>query len=177
MAAILGMTGEAIENVINDMQGVTIANYNCPGQIVITGKAQAVEVAMEKLKEQGAKRTMLLKVSGPFHSPLLKDAGQELSEILAGIKLTNLRIPYVTNVTATYINDINETKELLATQVAASVRWMQSIEEMIANGVDTFVEIGPGKTLTGFMKKINKEMKVYNIEKWEDIEKVVTELA
>ena len=177
MAAILGMTGEAIENVINDMQGVTIANYNCPGQIVITGKAQAVAVAMEKLKEQGAKRTMLLKVSGPFHSPLLKDAGQKLSEILAGIKLTNLRIPYVTNVTATYINDITETKELLATQVAASVRWMQSIEEMIANGVDTFVEIGPGKTLTGFMKKINKEMKVYNIEKWEDIEKVVTELA
>lgn len=177
MAAILGMTGEAIENVINDMQGVTIANYNCPGQIVITGKAQAVAVAMEKLKEQGAKRTMLLKVSGPFHSPLLKDAGQELSEILAGIKLTNLRIPYVTNVTATYINDITETKELLATQVAASVKWMQSIEEMIANGVDTFVEIGPGKTLTGFMKKINKEMKVYNIEKWEDIEKVVTELA
>ena len=176
MAAVLGMTGEEIEKVIEGMDGVSVANYNCPGQIVITGFAEAIADASEKLKEAGAKRVLPLKVSGPFHSPLLQEAGQKLAQELANVELTPLQIPYVTNVTAEYVSDISETKALLAKQVASSVRWEQSIRNMIEQGVDTFVEIGPGRTLAGFMKKINKEVRMYNVETFEDVEKVVAEL-
>lgn len=177
MAAVLGMTGEAIENVIRDMDGVSIANYNCPGQIVITGWKESVEKASEALKEAGAKRVLPLNVSGPFHSPMLTEAGEELGKVLENIELSELEIPYVTNVTAEYVTDITETKALLANQVASSVRWQQSVENMIADGVDIFVEIGPGKTLAGFMRKINHDVKVYNVGTWEDVDKVVSELC
>lgn len=177
MAAILGMTGEAIEEVIREIEGASVANFNCPGQIVITGETKAVEQAAEALKAAGAKRAIMLNVSGPFHSPLMKPAGEELAKVLEETELSPLRIPYVTNVTAQYVEDIQETKDLLARQVAASVRWQESMERLIADGVDTFVEIGPGKTLAGFMKKINRDVKVYNIGTWEDIEKVTGELA
>ena len=126
MAAVLGMTGEAIEKVVDPIDGVTIANYNCPGQIVITGWKESVEKASEALREAGAKRVMPLNVSGPFHSPMLREAGEELGEVLAGVELSPLNIPYVTNVTAEYVTDISETKALLAKQVASSVRWQQS---------------------------------------------------
>ncbi len=177
MAAVLGMTGEAIEKVVNDIDGVTIANYNCPGQIVITGWKESVEKASEALKEAGAKRVMPLNVSGPFHSPMLKEAGGELGRVLENVELSPLEIPYVTNVTAEYVRDISETKKLLAEQVASSVRWQQSVENMIADGVDTFVEIGPGRTLAGFMRKISRDVKVYNVGTWEDVDKVVSELC
>ena len=177
MAAVLGMTGEAIEEVIKGKDGVTVANYNCPGQIVITGETKAVEEAAELLKEAGAKRAVMLNVSGPFHSPLMKPAGVELAKVLEQVELCELRIPYVTNVTARYVTDIQETKGLLAQQVAASVRWQESMERMIAQGVDTFVEIGPGKTLAGFMRKINRDVKMYNIGTWEDIDKVTATLT
>ena len=177
MAAVLGMTGEAIEEVIKGKDGVTVANYNCPGQIVITGETKAVEEAAELLKEAGAKRAVMLNVSGPFHSPLMKPAGVELAKVLEQVELSELRIPYVTNVTARYVTDIQETKGLLAQQVAASVRWQESMERMIAQGVDTFVEIGPGKTLVGFMRKINRDVKMYNIGTWEDIDKVTATLT
>ncbi|MCM1186324.1 MAG: ACP S-malonyltransferase [Lachnoclostridium sp.] len=173
MAAVLGMTGEEIEKVINPMEGVSIANYNCPGQLVITGYTGAVEKASEALKEAGAKRVVPLKVSGPFHSPLLLDAGKKLGEVLETVKWSSLRIPYVTNVTAESIIDIRKTKELLESQVASSVRWEQSIRNMIADGVTVFVEIGPGKTLSGFLKKIDKEMPVFNIEHLADVDSVV----
>lgn len=176
MSAIMGMTGEEIETVIADMEGVTIANYNCPGQIVITGETVSVEAASEKLKEAGAKRAVLLNVSGPFHSPMLKQAGEELAQVLESTELSPLNIPYVTNVTAETVTDISGTKELLAKQVSASVRWQQSMERMIADGVDTFVEIGPGRTLAGFMRKINRDVTVYNISTWEDVAKVVEKL-
>ncbi len=176
MAAILGMTGEAIEEVIRDMENVSVANYNCPGQIVITGETKAVEKAAEALKEAGAKRAVMLNVSGPFHSPMMKPAGEELAKVLEKTELSELQIPYVTNVTAEYVSDISETKALLAEQVASSVRWQESMERMIAEGVDTFVEIGPGKTLAGFMRKINRNVKMYNIGTWEDVEKVTAEL-
>ncbi len=176
MAAVLGMTGEEIENVIDGMEGVSIANYNCPGQIVITGRTEAVTEASGKLTEAGAKRVIPLKVSGPFHSAMLNEAGEKLGEELANVELSPLQIPYVTNVTAEYVSDISETKALLAKQVASSVRWEQSVRNMIEQGVDTFVEIGPGKTLAGFMKKINKDVKMYNIETFEDVAKVVAEL-
>ena len=146
MAAILGMEAGAIENVIKDIEDVTVANYNCPGQIVITGKTAAVEEAAEALKNAGAKRAVMLNVSGPFHSPMLESAGEELRKEMEAMEFSELKLPYVTNVTAEYINDISETKELLAKQVSASVRWQESMEKMIADCVDTFVEIGPGKT-------------------------------
>ncbi|MDD3362103.1 MAG: ACP S-malonyltransferase [Hespellia sp.] len=177
MAAILGMKGDAIEEVIADIDGVTVANYNCPGQIVITGRTDAVETANAKLLEHGAKRAILLNVSGPFHSPMLKGAGKELGKVLADIKMDHLTIPYVTNVTAEYVSDVTKTKELLEAQVASSVRWEQSILTMIADGVDTFVEIGPGRTLAGFMKKINRDVKMYNIATWDDVDKVIGEIG
>ncbi len=177
MCAVLAMEAAEIETVIANIKDVTIANYNCTGQIVITGKKEAVEEAAEKLKEAGAKRTIMLNVSGPFHSPLLVSAGEELGKELSQVTLHPLAIPYYTNVTAKKVEDIMETKALLEQQVSESVKWMQSVEQMIVDGVDTFVEIGPGKTLAGFMKKINRDVKVYNIEAWEDVEKVVGELT
>lgn len=176
MAAVLGMEASAIEEVIAGIEGVSIANYNCPGQIVITGVTEGVEDASEKLKAAGAKRVVMLNVSGPFHSPLLKSAGEELLKELENVEIHKLEIPYVTNVTAEYVQDEEEIKGLLEQQVSSSVRWEQSIRKMIEEGVDTFVEIGPGKTLAGFMRKISRDVAMYNIGTWEDVEKVAEAL-
>ena len=176
MAAVLGLDGAAIEAVTDTIEGVSIANYNCPGQIVITGKKEAVEKAADKLKEAGAKRVLPLNVSGPFHSKMLEEAGKELARVLENVEISPLRIPYVTNVTAQYVEDSAQTKELLAKQISSSVRWQQSVENMIASGVDIFVEIGPGKTLAGFIRKINKSVKVYNIQTVADIETVISQI-
>lgn len=163
MAAVLGMEAEAIEAVLKDVDGAYVANYNCPGQIVITGMKEAVEEACVRLKEAGAKRCMPLNVSGPFHSPYLEEAGSKLAEFMEDVNVQPLQMPYVTNVTADLVEDSVQIKSLLQKQVSSSVRWQQSVEKMIAEGVDTFVEIGPGKTLAGFIKKINPEVKVVNI--------------
>jgi len=176
MAAILAMDASAIEEVISGIDGVQIANYNCPGQIVISGKKEAVETACEKLKEVGAKRAIMLNVSGPFHSRMLTGAGEKLGEVLEQVEIHPLSIPYVANVTAEYVTDAADVKPLLMKQVSSSVRWEQSVRAMLADGVDTFIEIGPGKTLAGFMKKIDRTVKVLNIEKLEDVDKVVEEL-
>ena len=172
MAAVLGMDAQVIEAVIFSTKA-EIANYNCPGQIVITGPKTAVEEASLKLKEAGARRVLPLVVSGPFHSSLLQDAGKKLKKELEKVEFSPLKIPYVTNVTAEYVTDIKETEELLARQISSSVKWQQSVEKMIAEGVDTFVEIGPGKTLTGFMKKIAPEVTTYNIQTTEDLEQIM----
>lgn len=177
MAAVLNLSGEAVEAAIAGIEGVSIANYNCPGQIVITGWKDSVEKASAALKEAGAKRVLPLNVSGPFHSPLLKEAGKELDKVLEGVSLHELNIPYVTNVTAQFVTDISQTKELLARQVASPVRWEQSVRKMLDNGVDLFLEIGPGKTLAGFLRKIDRNAKVYNVAAIEDTEKVVQELC
>ena len=155
---------------------MSIANYNCPGQIVITGKKSAVEQAVEALKAAGVRRCVMLNVSGPFHSPMMIPAGEALDQEMADMQWSELKIPYVTNVTAEYVTDIHETRALLAKQVASSVRWQASMERMIADGVDTFVEIGPGKTLAGFMRKINRNAKVYTVNTVEDAQKVIEEL-
>ncbi|MDO4307398.1 MAG: ACP S-malonyltransferase [Eubacteriales bacterium] len=173
MAVVLGMEADTIEKITDIIEGVSIANYNCPGQIVISGKKNEVSLASERLKEAGAKRVLPLNVSGPFHSAMLTEAGKELGKVLEKAELSPLKIPYVTNVTAQYINSINETKALLEKQISCSVRWQQSMEAMIADGVDTFVEIGPGKTLTGFLRKIDRTVQIYNIQTVEDLEKVV----
>ena len=176
MAAILALDAAAIEAVTGAMEGVWIANYNCPGQIVISGKKAAVEEACEKLKAAGAKRALMLNVSGPFHSGMLTVAGEKLAQVLADVEIHTPRIPYVANVNAQFVTTAEPVKDLLTRQVSSSVRWQQSVEAMINDGVDTFIEIGPGRTLAGFMKKISKEVKTMNVEKLEDIEKVVEAL-
>lgn len=172
MCAILALDEKKIEEVLNEIPDVTIANYNCPGQIVITGKTAAVEMAAALLKEAGARRTLMLNVSGPFHSPMLEPAGAALRQELEQVTFQKLQIPYVTNVNACEITDVSEIPELLVRQMYSPVRWMQSMEYMLKNGVDTFVEIGPGKTLEGFLKKINRNVQVHHVSCWEDLEQI-----
>lgn len=178
MSAVLGLDAGVIEEVCGSTEGiVSIANYNCPGQIVITGEAGAVRKAGEMLKEKGAKKVVPLKVSGPFHSQMLTEAGERLGKDLDRIYFPEFPIPYVANLTADYVTGPDKIKELLKLQISSPVRWQQSVERMLADGVDTFVEIGPGKTLSSFVKKINKEVTVLNIDQYEDLAKVVEVLA
>lgn len=172
MAAVLGLTAEQTDAVLEKLEGVQAANYNCPGQIVISGYAEAVERAGEELKKAGAKRVLPLRVSGPFHSALLEGAGKRLAGELAGIRLQEPEIPYVANVTAEYVTGREEVKVLLERQVASSVRWQQSVEQMAARGVDVFIEAGPGRTLSGFVKKIVPKARVMQVETPEDLKQL-----
>ena len=180
MTAVLGLDGDAVAAICEQTaketgKVVSVANYNCPGQIVITGEEKAVAAAGELCKEAGAKRVVPLKVSGPFHSAMLKGAGEKLGEELKHVTVHTPEIPYVANVTADYVTKEEDIKPLLEKQVSSSVRWQQTIERLIADGADKFVEIGPGKTLTGFMRKINRDVAAVNIDKYEDFEKFVAE--
>ncbi|MBD5463861.1 MAG: ACP S-malonyltransferase [Lachnospiraceae bacterium] len=178
MAAVLGLSSEVIEEVCVGTQGiVSIANYNCPGQIVITGEADAVNRAGETLKEKGAKRVVPLNVSGPFHSQMLVGAGERLRKDLDKVQINDFSIPYVANLTADYVSSPENIRELLEKQISSPVRWQQSVERMLADGVDTFVEIGPGKTLSSFVKKINREVTVLNVDKYEDLAKCLEVLT
>ena len=172
MAAVLGAEASLIEETLSEIPEVWIANYNCPGQIVISGKKEAVEAAAEALKARGIKRVLMLNVSGPFHSGLLREAGEELGKVLAETEIHPLRIPYYANVTGEIVEDAAAVKGLLTEQVYSSVRFEQSIRNMLAAGVDTFYELGPGKTLAGFVKKIDREATVVNIETMEDLAKI-----
>ena len=184
MSAILGLDADKIAAICAEVENqrknsgetdyvVSVANYNCPGQIVITGAAAAVEEAGAQCKEAGAKRVVPLKVSGPFHSQLLTGAGEKLGEALKDIEIQNIQIPYLSNVTADYGKDASAVKDLLIRQVSSSVRWQQTIERLIADGADEFVEIGPGRSLSGFMRKINRDVATFNIDKMEDFENYV----
>ena len=178
MSAVLGLDGTIIDEICTKTaeemnQVVSVANYNCPGQIVITGAQEAVEKAGERCKEAGAKRVVALKVSGPFHSQMLKDAGERLAESLADVTVNAPQIPYLANVTADYVTTTEPIKDLLAKQVCAPVKWQQTIEKLIADGADEFVEIGPGRTLCGFLKKINRDITAVNIDTMEDFNKYV----
>lgn len=180
MAAVLGLDGGKIEQICEQTEeqmqlAVSVANYNCPGQIVISGKAEAVQTAGEACKEAGAKRVVPLKVSGPFHSKLLTDAGKQLREALDKAEIRENFVPYIANVTADYVTEQSQVKPLLECQIYSPVRWQQTIERMLADGVDEFVELGPGKTLSGFIKKINRNVKVCNIDKMEDFVRFVAE--
>lgn len=171
MAAVIGLSGEEIKKICEQTEGiVTVANYNCPGQTVISGETSAVSTASKRLKEVGARRVIPLKVSGAFHSPMLKDAGEKLGVELDKITIKDPVIPYVANVNAEYIYSKNDIKNLLSKQVYSSVKWQQSVENMINSGVNLFIEIGPGKTLSSFVKKIDPTCKVLNVEKVEDLE-------
>lgn len=173
MAAVLGLDAAAIEQICRETaeqtgSEVSIANYNCPGQIVISGQEEAVHLAGETCKASGAKRVVPLKVSGPFHSKMLQGAGEKLKEELKKVEISDSFVPYIANVTADYVTKKEEVKPLLASQVSSSVRWQQTIERLITDGADEFVEIGPGRTLSGFVKKVNRDVKVSSIDKMED---------
>ncbi|MCC0683072.1 ACP S-malonyltransferase [Clostridioides sp. ZZV14-6345] len=168
MAAILGLDRRVLEDVVKDIQGgiVEVANYNSPGQIVISGENEKIEEAMVKCKEAGAKRAVKLNVSGPFHSSMLKEAGVKLAGELEKVNITKPKVDVVANVNADYYK--NEGKDLLIKQVSSSVLWEDSIERLLNDGYDTFIEMGSGKTLKAFIKKIasNKKVSVniYNID-------------
>lgn len=172
MAAVLGAEASLIEETLSEIPEVWIANYNCPGQIVISGKKEAVDAAAEALKARGIKRVLMLNVSGPFHSGLLREAGEELGKVLAETEIHPLRIPYYANVTGDIVEDATKVRGLLTEQVYSSVRFEQSIRNMLSAGVDTFYELGPGKTLAGFVKKIDRDATVVNIETMEDLAKI-----
>lgn len=183
MAAVLGMTAGQVEEVVDNCNSdqLCVANYNCPGQVVISGEKNQVLQAMETLKAAGAKRVVELNCSGPFHSPMLAGAGEKLGEALETVNFGSLEVSYAANLTADYVTDTKDIKELLKKQVYSSVRFEQSVRRLIDDGVDTFVEIGPGKTLSGFVKKIAKDMgveaiSIKNVEKPEDLETLASEV-
>lgn len=174
MAAIMGLDDDVVIQCCNEakVEGIVEpANFNCPGQIVIAGEIKAVEKVCELCKEKGAKRAMILAVSAPFHCSMLKPAGEKLAAELDKITVNDIKIPVVANVNAKIVNDKNEVKDLLIRQVSSSVLWQDSVKTMIDYGVDTFVEIGPGKVLSGFIKKINKDVNMLNVEDIESLNK------
>lgn len=173
MMAVLGLDLKTVERICDETQGiVSVANDNCPGQIVISGEEEAVLTAGERLTEAGAKKVIRLNVSGPFHSKLLLSASDKLADALEGKTVNEIKIPYVSNTLAEPVTDKNVIKDLLVRQVSSTVRFRESILKMCQMGVDIFVEIGPGKTVAGFIKKTDKDLKVINIEKYDDLEKL-----
>lgn len=174
MSAVLSLDSDKIQEACDeasDCGKVMIANFNAPGQIVIAGEKAAVEKAEKLVLEKGAKRAVRLNVSGPFHTPLLKEASDKLSEELKNIVFSEMKIPVITNLTGDIIPDKNDIKDILTKQVMNPVKWEQSVRKMIEEGVDTFIELGPGKTLSSFVKKVSKEVAVYNVEDLKTLEK------
>lgn len=172
MMAVLGLDAKTIDKTCKVVEGiVSIANDNCPGQIVITGEEKAVKTAGELLKETGAKRCIELKVSGPFHSALLKGAGKKLSKVLENVDINSPQMPYISNVTADVVDTKDDIKKLLTKQVYSPVRFRESINKLNELGVTKVVEIGPSKTLSGFVKKTVPNMETDNIERIEDLGK------
>lgn len=161
MAAILGLADEKVEEICAQVSGVVIpANYNCPGQLVISGEVSAVEEACAKLKEAGAKRALVLPVNGAFHSPLMQSAQEKLAEAIHNTHFNDAKIPVYQNVTTTAITNAEEIKKNLIEQLTGSVKWTQSVQNMIKDGATHFVEVGPGKALQGMIKKIDASVEV-----------------
>lgn len=159
MAAVLGLEDQMVEEVCASVEGVVVAaNYNCPGQLVISGETTAVEKACELLKEKGAKRALLLPVGGAFHSPMMEPAREELAKAIENTQFSTPVCPVYQNVTASAVNDPLEIKKNLIIQLTAPVRWTQSVQQMIADGANEFIEVGPGNVLQGLVKKINKDV-------------------
>ncbi len=180
MAAILALDADAVYAICKDASAKGIvepANFNCPGQITVAGEKDAVAYACELAKERGAKRAVMLPVSAPFHCSMLKGAGEKLKRELDNVPVSDLAVPLITNVTADYVKSKDEIKDLLVRQVSSSVLFEKSLRRMLADGVDTFVEIGPGKTLCGFVKKITKDANVYHVEDMQSLEEMKTALG
>ncbi len=174
MAAILGMERERVEKLCEEVSAgevLTPANFNCPGQIVIAGHSKAIERAIEKVKREG-KKAVLLPVSAPFHSPLMKPAGERLEKALEGIIVRDLKVPVVTNVEAEINRSKERVKGLLVAQVSSPVRWEESIRRMTEDGIEQVLEIGPGKVLSGLTKRINPNVEVKNVEDLQTFKKI-----
>lgn len=179
MAAILALTADQVREACEQASEVGIctgANFNCPGQIVVSGEVAAVERCCEIAKEMGAKRAMRLPVSAPFHCAMLIGAGEKLAKEMENVEVYDMQVPVITNVTADYVASKDDIKVLLKEQISNSVLWEDSIRRMIADGVDTFIEVGPGKALSGFMKKIDKTVNIYNVEDIASLEKTLAGL-
>lgn len=173
MYAILGLDPEIISKICDETNGiVSVANYNYTDQTVITGELAAIEIAKDACLAAGAKKAVSVKVSGPFHSHLLLPAGEELKKVLDKVEIHKPKFPYVSNVNAEFISSEDNIKELLSKQVYSPVKWMQSVNSIIDSGVDTFVEIGPKKTLSQMIKKINPDVKTFNIDKVDDLKTI-----
>ena len=165
MAAILGLENEVVEGICEKVDGIVVAaNYNCPGQLVISGAVDAIDNACELLKEAGARRALVLPVGGAFHSPLMEPARAELAKAIEATKFNTPICPVYQNVTASAVTDPNEIKENLVAQLTAPVRWTQTINQMIADGVSGFTEVGPGKVLQGLVKKVDRQMPTESAE-------------
>jgi [acyl-carrier-protein] S-malonyltransferase len=167
MAAVLGMDADALKEVTAEItdagDAVQLANINCPGQIVISGTVKGVEKASILAKEKGAKRVIPLVVSGPFHSSLMKPAAEKFDQVLGSLKIEKADIPVISNVTAEPMTDRQEIKQRLVEQLYSPVRWEESVQTLMDSGVETFVEIGPGKVLAGLIKKINRRATVFSV--------------
>ncbi|TXN37037.1 ACP S-malonyltransferase [Flagellimonas hymeniacidonis] len=158
MAAVLGLEDEVVEKICGEIQGIVVpANYNCPGQLVISGEVDAVNAACEKLKEAGARRALLLPVGGAFHSPLMEPAREELAAAIEATNFNAPACPIYQNVPTTAITNADEIKANLISQLTAPVKWTQSVQQMVKDGGKSFVEVGPGKVLQGLVRKINSE--------------------
>ena len=178
MAAVMGLTPDEITEICQKVEeecgeAVQAVNFNCPGQVVIAGAAKAVERAGVALKAAGAKRAIPLPVSAPFHSTLMKPAAERLKEVLDRIEFHDAKFPVVANVTAEPMTKAEEIRELLVKQAASPVKWEMSMRNMIEDGFDTFVEVGPGKVLTGFTRKIDRVMNALNVEDMASLEKTL----
>ena len=161
MAAILGLADEKVEEICASIDGIVVpANYNCPGQLVISGETAAVELACEKMKEAGAKRALMLAVNGAFHSPLMQPAQVKLAAAIEQTKFRTPMIPVYQNIATKAVTDQEEIKQNLIKQLTGPVKWTQSVQHMIKDGANTFIEVGPGKTLQGLIKKISSEVTV-----------------
>lgn len=177
MAAIIGLDEKNVIKVCGETEGFVVpANFNCPGQIVISGEKEAVDKAMEGMKTVGAKRALELKTSGPFHTIKLENASKELRKELEKITINNFEHKVIKNLDGKEYTESDDVKDILAKHITNPVRFEQGIQEMLKMEIDTFIEIGPGKTLTGFVKKANKEVKTYNINSLESLEKTLNEL-
>jgi [acyl-carrier-protein] S-malonyltransferase len=164
MAAVLALEDTTVENVCKEIEGVVVAaNYNCPGQLVISGEINAIDLACEKLKEQGARRALVLPVGGAFHSPLMEEAKQELENAISNTTFSNPICPIYQNVTSFAVSDQMKIKENLIAQLTSPVKWTQSIQKMIVDGATNFIELGPGKVLQGLTRKINSDVKTSSL--------------
>jgi malonyl CoA-acyl carrier protein transacylase len=163
MAAVLGLEDKIVEDVCASIDGVVVAaNYNCPGQLVISGETKAVEKACEAMKQAGAKRALILPVGGAFHSPMMEPAREELAAAIENTAFSQPICPVYQNVPASAVSDPNEIKKNLITQLTAPVKWTQSVQKMIVDGATSFTEVGPGKVLIGLVNKIDKEVETFS---------------
>ena len=163
MAAVLNLDDKIVEDICASIDGVVVAaNYNCPGQLVISGEYKAVEEACEKMKEAGAKRALILPVGGAFHSPMMEPAREELAAAIEATTFSTPICPVYQNVTASAVSDANEIKKNLIIQLTAPVKWTQSVNQMIADGATSFTEVGPGKVLVGLVNKINRDVETHS---------------